>query len=209
MSGREGKKRICGGLVVFFLLAIAPQWTIAAAPSPLGVIQAGTERALQILRASHTGEAPSLHQRRSEILTVVDEFFNFDEMAKRALGRPWKDQPPEKRAEFVRLFKQLLFTAYINRVENCTGVDEQIHYDAERIDGEYAVVKTHVAFQGNQNVQIDYRLHQEGSQWKVYDVVVEGISFVSNYRSQFASILANESFDTLLRKMREKVGSRS
>jgi phospholipid transport system substrate-binding protein len=89
-------------------------------------------------------------------------------------------------------------------VESYSGSNEQIHYDSEKIDGEYAVVKTRV-ISGGQAYQIEYRLRQEGGQWKAYDVIAEGVSFVENYRSQFASILANESFDALLRKMRNKV----
>jgi phospholipid transport system substrate-binding protein len=126
-------------------------------------------------------------------------------MAKRALGRPWKDQTPDKRQEFVQLFKQLIFNTYINRLENYTGSKERVFYDSEKLDGDYAVVKTHILYQGNNNVEIEYRLHRDAGEWKVYDVVVEGISIVENYRSQFASILTNESFDSLLGKLRQKI----
>jgi phospholipid transport system substrate-binding protein len=210
MFSRSRRERFLWKLVVFFLFAVVPpQWSSAAAQSPMSVIQAGTDKAIGILHASNSGQAPALRQRKGEILVIVDEYFNFEEMAKRALGRPWKDQPTEKRLEFVKLFKQLLFNTYINRVESYTGANEKIAYDSEKIDGDYAVVKSHVTYQGNQNVQIDYRLHQENGQWKVYDVVVEGISFVDNYRGQFASILANGSFDSLLKKIREKVDQSS
>ncbi len=184
---------------------IVPQWVLAAAPSPLVVIQSGTEKALKILRASQKGEAPALRQRKGEILGIVDEYFNFEEMGKRALGRPWKEQTPQKRQEFSELFKQLLFNTYISRVESYTGSNEQIVYDSEKVDGEYALVKTHVIIQSGKPVEIDYRLQFENGNWKVYDVIVEGISFVENYRSQFASLLANGSFDSLLKKLREKV----
>jgi phospholipid transport system substrate-binding protein len=205
MFSRVRKKGFLRKLIVFFMLAALPQWTSAAAQSPLSIIRAGTEKAIGILHSSQAGQSPALHQRRGEILAIVDEYFNFEEMGKRALGRPWKDQPTEKRQEFIKLFKQLLFNTYINRVESYTGSNEHIAYDSENIDGEYAIVKTHVMLQSNQNVQIDYRLRLENGQWKVYDVVVEGISFVDNYRGQFASILANESFDGLLKKLRDKV----
>ncbi len=191
--------------VVFFLFVIVPQWVLAATPSPLAVIQSGTEKALKILRSSQKGEAPSLRQRKGEILVVVGEYFNFEEMGKRALGRPWKEQTPQKRQEFSELFKQLLFNTYISRVESYTGSNEQVVYDSEKVDGEYALVKTHVIIQGGRSVELDYRLQFENSNWKVYDVIVEGISFVENYRSQFASLLANGSFDSLLKKLREKV----
>lgn len=200
---RKGKFFI--KLAVILLCAITPHLAMAVSSNPLNVIQSGTARALQILQEAHKNDGKSLRERKSEILTIVDEYFNFEEMGKRALGRPWKEQSPENRLEFIKLFKQLLFNTYISRVERYTGVDEKAYYDSEKFDGDYALVKTHIMLQGNQNVTLDYRLHQENGQWKVYDVVVEGISLVDNYRSQFASILANGNFDALLRKLREKV----
>lgn len=206
MYCRVRKGFFLSALTIFLLLVLCPFGSEAASPGgPLSVIQSGTERALKILRETQRGEGPTLRQRKGEILTIVDEYFSFDEMARRALGRPWKDQSPEKRKEFVSLFKQLLFNTYISRVESYTGSNEKVFYDSERIEGDYAVVSTHIIYQGNQNVVIEYRLRREGGLWKVYDVIVEGISFVENYRSQFSSILANESFDALLRKIREKI----
>jgi phospholipid transport system substrate-binding protein len=195
-------------LVVLFPLFISSQLTCADVPSqtnPMALIQSGTGKAIQMLHESESGRAPSLRQRKDEILNIVSEYFNFDEMAKRALGRPWKDQTPDKRQEFVKLFKQLLFNTYINRLENYTGSKERVFYDSEKLDGDYAIVKTHIVYQGNNNVEIEYRLHRDMGVWKVYDVVVEGISIVENYRSQFASILTNESFDSLLSKVRQKI----
>lgn len=192
-------------LALFFFFAVAPELSIAAAQSPLSVIQSGTEKAIGILHSSQSGQAPALHQRKGEILATVGEYFNFDEMSKRALGRPWKDQSPEKRQEFVKLFKQLLINTYASRLESYTGANERIVYGSEKIDGDYALVDSHITINGNQNVELDYRLRQEDGHWKVYDVVVEGISLVDNYRGQFSSILSNESFDGLLKKLREKV----
>lgn len=200
---KEGK--FLALLAILLLPLASPQFVGAVASNPMGLIQNGTERALQILRESQQGQAGSLRQRREEILGIVGEYFNFDEMAKRALGRPWKDQSPEKRQEFAVLFRQLLFNTYISRIEGYTGSNEQVSYDHEKLDGDYALVETHVLYQGSSKVEIDYRLHRDNDQWKVYDVVVEGISFVDNYRSQFTTILTNDSFDALLRMLRQKV----
>ncbi len=179
------------------------------APGPLAVIQSGTDKALEILHSSQSGQAPALRARRGEILRIVDEYFNFHEMAKRALGRPWKDQSPQNQKEFVDLFKQLLFNSYVDKVEAYTGSNERVVYDAEKVEGEYALVKTRVLGYKNADVQVDYRLRAEEGIWKVYDVVVEGISLVNNYREQFSSILANESFDSLLKRMRGKLDEQS
>ena len=189
-------------------MLVFAQFISAALPGeqdPMALIQSGTERALQILHESRCRQASSLRQRKDEILVIVNEYFNFEEMAKRALGRPWKEQNPEKRQAFVQLFKQLLFNTYINRIENYTGSNERVFLDYEKLDGDYAIVKTHILYQGDNNVSIEYRLHRDGGRWQVYDVVVEGISFVGNYRGQVGSILTHESFDTLLIKLRQKV----
>ena len=194
------------------LLLVSSQFICAALPgqeSPMALIQSGTESALRILHESQGREAPSLRQRKGEILVIVSQYFNFEEMAKRALGRPWKEQTPEKRQEFAQLFKQLLFNTYINRLENYTGSNEQVFCDSEKLDGDYAIVKTHILYQGDNNISIEYRLRRDGGQWQVYDVVVEGISFVDNYRGQFGSILTKESFDSLLIRLRQKVDQSS
>lgn len=202
---REGKFFFISGA----LLVLVSMYAICAAgtdqSSPMGLVRNGTEKVLRILRESHGGQAPSLRQRKGEILIIVADYFNFEEMAKRALGRPWKEQSPERLQEFTYLFKMLLFNTYINRLDNYSSSNERALYDSEKLDGDYALVKTRILYQGNDSITIDYRLRQDRGQWKVYDVVVEGISFVDNYRSQFSSILANESFDSLLRKLRLKV----
>jgi len=190
------------------LLLVFPQFISAALPdqqNPMALIQSGTERAFQILQESKKGQAPSLRQRKGEILVIVSDYFNFEEMAKRALGRPWKDQTPYKRQEFAQLFKQLLFNTYISRLENYTGSNERVFYDSEKLDGDYALVKTHILYETSNNIGIEYRLRRDGGRWQVYDVAVEGISFVDNYRGQFCSILTNESFDSLLIRLRQKV----
>jgi phospholipid transport system substrate-binding protein len=175
----------------------------------MALIQDGTTRALRILHESQSGQAASLRQRKNEIMDIISQYFSFEEMAKRALGRPWKDQAPDKLDEFTRLFKRLMFNTYIKRLENYTGANVRVFYDSETLEGDYALVKTHILYQGDNQVSIDYKLHRSDGQWKVYDVVAEGISLVENYRNQFASILANESFDALLRKLREKADQSS
>ncbi len=202
---KEGNFFFVLGVLLLLVSAQFIRAVLAGQENPMSLIQNGTQRALLILHESQRRQAPSLRQRKDEILVIVSEYFNFEEMAKRALGRPWKEQAPEKRQEFAELFKQLLFNTYINRIENYTGSNERVFYDSEKLDGDYAIVKTHLLYQGDNNISIEYRLRRDGGQWRVYDLVVEGISFVDNYRGQFGSILAKESFDSLLIKLRQKV----
>jgi len=206
---KEGKFFFVLGVLLLFVSAQFIPSALPGQENPMVLIQSGTERVIQILHESQSRQAPSLRHRKDEILVIVNEYFNFEEMAKRALGRPWKEQTPEKRQEFTQLFKQLLFNTYINRLENYTGSNERVFYDSEKLDGDYALVKTHILYQGNNNISIEYRLRGDGGRWQVYDVVVEGISFVDNYRGQFGSILTNESFDSLLIRLRQKVDQSS
>jgi phospholipid transport system substrate-binding protein len=193
---------VCLALVMTLAAGFSHLW---AAGTPLALVQSGTDRALHIIRSAQSGNAPSLRERRAEILTIVDEYFDFREMAKRSLGRPWKDQATEKQQEFVALFKELLFNNYVGKVETYTGTNERIVYDEEKIEGDHALVMTRVLGYRNTDVQLNYRLFKHDGQWRVYDVVVEGVSLVDNYRGQFSSIIAGKSFDALIDQLKKKV----
>lgn len=198
-------------LVVALAVALAgviglPLVLSAAGRTPMEVIRSGSERGLDIIKGALSGGGPSLKERRAEILCIVDEYFNFEEMARRSLGRPWKDQSPDNQREFVQLFKQLLFNVYVSRVEAAATSDTRIAYDQEKIEGDYANIGTRVTSRNQPDVLIEYRLRRiENGEWKTYDVVIEGISLVNNYRQQFGSILNNESFKELLNRLRAKV----
>ena len=200
-----------GIAVIFSVMIISSSDAFAAAAGgPSAVVRNGTNKAIEILKSSQSGKGPGIRARRAEILTILDEYFNFPEMARRALGRPWKEQKPEKQQEFVALFKQLLFNTYIDRVESYTYSNEEVLYDKESLDGDYALVQTRVkGGYKNTDLQVDYRLRRENGVWRVYDVIVEGVSFIDNYRSQFSSMLASSTFDDLLRKMKEKNAQQS
>lgn len=193
-------------LFLLTLLLLSTPCSMAGSHTPMGVVRSGTDQALEILKTRHATGHASLRERREEVFQIVDRYFSISEMAKRALGRPWKEQSPEKQKEFVELFKQLLFSTYVDRVDNYAGGQAgRVLYDGEMLEGRYALVKTRLVGYRQNDVIVEYRLYGEDGEWKVYDVVVEGISFINNYRQQFNSILANESFDALLNRMREKV----
>lgn len=182
---------------------------LAASLSPLQLIQSGSDRGLKIIKNSLFEGGPGLEQQRDEILTIVEEYFDFNEMAKRSLGAGWKTISPGEQQQFVRLFKQLLFSVYVSRIEETAAPDTNTRYGTETVDGRYAVVKTRVTSGNQSDVEIEYRLLLEDAGWKVYDVVIEGISLVGNYRQQFASILSRESFESLLKLMQKKLETQS
>ena len=200
-------------LGVLFLLNLviwsAPA-SMAASLTPMAVVQSGTDRAMEVLKSRHALGGASLRDRRDEVASIVDTYFDFGEMARRALGRPWRDQPPEKQREFVEVFKELLFNTYVDRVDSYRGSNgERVEYDSERIEGRYAQVMTRLVGYRQSDIVVEYRLLFDKGEWKVYDVVVEGISFINNYRQQFNAILANESFDGLLSRMRQTAAAQA
>ena len=187
-------------ILLAFLVLAAPVW---AAHQPTDVVRAGTIRAAEALRSERLpNPAVSNDTEFNRLAEIAGDFFDFEEMGRRVLGRHWKIQAPEKRQEFIRLFNHLLYTTYIDKVEDMKGA--QIEFCNEEIDGRYATVQTRAPYRQNM-IEIKFRLKMRNEDWRVYDVVVEGISLIHNYRSQFNSILSRQSFDDLLALLKEKV----
>lgn len=195
-----------GKILVSCLFAVAfAAPAVWAEQSPTAVIKAGTDKAMEVLHNCAAGETKVNQMRRDEILKIVKEYFDFHEMAMRSLGPQWRQLTPPKQEEFAQAFEQLIYNTYIDRVDSYTCTDEKVFYDEERVEGNYAQVKTRVTGYKSTDVPIEYRLRLKNPDgWKVYDVVVEGISLVSNYRNQFASILSKDSFDSLLKQIKDK-----
>lgn len=147
-------------------------------------------------------------ERRAKLRKTVLERFDFSEMSKRSMGRYWNERTPEERAKFVGLFTDLLERAYVDRVEGYTG--EQILYLEETADGDYSEVRTKIITKRNQEIPINYRLQRADAKWEVYDIVVEGVSLVNNYRTQFSHIIRKSltpsaGYQELVKKMQAKI----
>ena len=142
--------------------------------------------------------------RREKIKALISERFDFREMAKRSLARHWRKRTPEERKEFVRIFSELLKASYIDKIEAYTN--EKVTYDSEKIKkkGKYAIVHTTVVTK-DVNIPIDYKLIYRNNKWLVYDVVIEGVSFISTYRSQYNKVIVGESYAKLVEKMKRKL----
>jgi phospholipid transport system substrate-binding protein len=133
---------------------------------------------------------------------VISERFDFEEMSKRSLATHWAEHTPQEKKEFVEVFTNLLERSYMDRIEAYT--DEQVEYNNEKIDEGFAVVRTTITAKDKEPIPIDYKLIKEGDAWKVYDVVIEGVSLVNNYRNQFNKIISANSYQELLKKMKTK-----
>jgi len=156
--------------------------------------------ALQIFPVN--GPPENLPKRRAEIRKIIDNHFDAALMSQRALGKYWKEISEDKQQEFTKLFYWRLYNFYIMRLEAYS--DEKVIYNKELLKGNVAAIYTQISSKKYPEFDIEYRLKQYGDDWKIYDVVIEGVSLVANYRSQFNSFLGKKSFDELLKALREK-----
>ncbi len=140
--------------------------------------------------------------RREALREVIDQRFNYHQMVRRALAKNWKGRSDQERREFTGLFKKLLENSYASKLESYS--DETINYTDEVIKGKYALVKTEVVRKAS-TIAVDYKLINGGGVWKIYDFVIEGVSMVRNYRSQFSKIIHKDSYEGLVRKLTDKV----
>ena len=166
-------------------------------------VKGTVDQVIKILTDPTLKGETKVQERRAKIRQVVLQRFGFTEMSKRSLGRYWSERTPEERTEFVRLFTDLLERAYIDRVDGYTG--EQVVYLGESVDGDYSEVRSKIVTKRNQEIPILYRLQKNNANWEVYDVIVEGVSLVNNYRTQFSKIIRTSSYQGLVKKMQVKL----
>jgi len=173
-----------------------------AAPDPTGPLDLVRTSVVRVLAIVQAPRATAIDggQRRADIRRVAAGLFDFDEMARLTLARHWKDRSPQEQEEFVRLFTDLLERSYLTTIENYAG--ERITFLGESVTGPYAQVRTRITTARRMEISIEYRLLERGARWAVYDVILDGVSLVSNYRSQFNTIIRTASFADLLVKLR-------
>jgi len=168
-------------------------------------VETAVTRVITLLQdADDASTAPAKQQadRRTEVRKIARDLFDFEEVTRRTLSRHWAARSPEERAEFVTLFTDLLERSYVNRVEAYAG--ENISYLGEAVDAGFATVRSRVTTQRRTEIALDYRLHFRDGRWRIYDLQIDGVSFVSTYRSQFDRIIQSESYAALLERMRKK-----
>jgi phospholipid transport system substrate-binding protein len=184
------------------LLVCLTAVTAAQAITPTETVKSRVEQALQGLSQTAGATPESAERRRVEIRRAADSLFDFSEMSRRALGRHWADRTAAERDEFVRLFTDLIARSYIGKIDRYAG--EAIAYTGERVDGDEASVRSQVVTAKGSQIPVEYRLHRVNESWSAYDVLIENVSLVGTYRSQFDRIIKAESFADLLRRLREK-----
>ena len=188
---------------LFLILAAGIALTVAniaaADASPTDAVRGSVNSILTLLQNKEMDQAT----RRKEMRKVISERFDFRAMSQRTLATNWKKASKEQQQEFVQLFAQLIENTYIGRIEAYT--DEKVDFPGEKVKKKKAVVET-LILTATADIPINYKVYQKkNGEWWVYDVIIEGISLISNYRSSYQEIVKKEGFDGLIAKMKAKI----
>ena len=192
--------RVLSILILPLALVSAPG---AWAGPPTDQLRAGVDRVLEVLRDPRLGGDTRIDQRRIAIGEVAGEIFDFPDMAKRALGPHWTERTPAERGEFVRLFTELIQRAYVAKVDQHAAAT-RMTFRGETLDDEYAVVRTTIPLSNGSTMPLDYRMHRARDRWQVYDLNIDGISLVANYRAQFNRVIRTSSYAGLAAKLKSQ-----
>ena len=177
----------------------------AAASPARDQLKATIDSIIQILEDDSLKSDASAARRREALRKVIYVRFDFEKMSQLSLARHWRDRTPAESQTFVRLFSRLLEDTYVGKIEAYN--DEKVRYVKEQIRDNKAQIDT-IVVSDTIEIPIDYRMYAAADgQWRVYDMVVEGVSLVANYRSQFTRMLESDSFESLIRQLEEKTGS--
>lgn len=182
---------------VMFCFVTAPSAKVSA--SAMADVKTTVDNVLKIIGDK---ELKNTEKRRKALRRAIGERFDYSEMAKRSMAAHWKKRTPAEQKEFVGLFETLLENSYANKIESYNN--EKILYLKEIPEGDYSEVKTKVVTAKRDEFTLDYRLMNKGGKWLIYDVVIEGVSLVSNYRTQFNKVITSQGYGELLKKLRNK-----
>ena len=187
-------------LVVVFAVILAWNPGLAVASQVTEDVKDTIDKVIEIVGREDLKD--NKEARREALREVIDQRFNYHQMVRRALAKNWKGRSDQERREFTGLFKKLLENSYASKLESYS--DEIINFTDEVIKGKYALVKTEVVRKAS-TIAVDYKLINGAGVWKIYDFVIEGVSMVRNYRSQFSKIIRKDSYEGLVRKLTDKV----
>lgn len=176
--------------------------SILFAGDPGKLVMETIDKGLVVLKEPSLKGNDKVNERRQKLWETISPIFNFEEMSKRALSQHWKKRSDEEKKEFVGLFTNILKDAYIGKTDAYSG--EKVILIKERVDKEYATVQTKFILNTGSELVVDYNMLNNSGEWKIYDVIIEGVSLVNNYRSQFNSILIKSTYNELVQRIKEK-----
>jgi phospholipid transport system substrate-binding protein len=197
-------KRMAGATAMaIFILMFFP--TSALSKEPMAVVKAPIDTVISILNDPRYRAPGAKSAQHDEIWKILKPIFDFDEISRRAVARHWRDFSPAQKSAFAGVFAQFLGNTYIDKIQGEYHNQRIVYLGENLYSNRYAEVKTHIV-KDTVETPVNYRLFKNGDdKWKVYDIVIEGVSLVKNYRTQFASILRNKTPAQLIRRLKEKV----
>ena len=191
-------------LILAILFLLAGQSGLTAAVSPMDALKIPIENVLSILNDPKFKDPSQRQQQRSRIFEITRKIFDFTEMSKRALARNWKTFSPQEQQQFVDIFSDHLSNTYMDKVQGEYKGETVIFLNQEMVSEGKALVATKVERQPTA-ISVDYSMLMVDNQWRVYDVNVEGVSLIKNYRTQFDQILSKETPTQLIERLKKKV----
>jgi phospholipid transport system substrate-binding protein len=191
-----GVRILSGSALVMALLS--PAW----AGAPTDTLREYTEAVQKVLDDPALKSDDRRHERRAAVRKLAIEAFDVQETARRALGPHWQQRTPAEREEFVQLFADLLERTYIAKIDLYGG--ERLKFTDERVDGDSAVVRAKVTTKQGAEVPVEGRMHKRADRWLIYDVAIENISLIANYRAQFDRIIRTSSYAELVKRLRNR-----
>ena len=189
-------------LTIYFLFFFLMQPLAAVADSPLDDVQTHVNEVLAVLRSHSSQDDTAEKAKKEKLRSIANRMFDFDALSKWSMGRNWEKLNEEQQKEFVELYKKILEKVYMDRL--LTYTDEQVLFTKDLMLGDKKAEVRTVVKTASKEIPINYRVLQKNGKWLVYDVIIEGVSLVKNYRSQFNSILLNNSPEELLKMLRDK-----
>jgi phospholipid transport system substrate-binding protein len=190
------------GVTAAALIAMMVVGSAAHAGAPTDQLKGATDRVLKLVQDPELKRPEKTEERRKQIRAVANEVFNWRETGKRALGRHASACTAQQRDEFTPLFADLIDRSYVGKLDLYSG--ERIVYAGESIEADQATVRTKLITKSGTEIPIEYRMQKEGDRWRVYDVSIEGVSLVGNYRSQFNRVIQQSNCGELVKKLKTK-----
>jgi phospholipid transport system substrate-binding protein len=192
---------------VSYLLALSLLYgSNAIAGAPTDAVKLTVDEVIKILTDSRYQGDANQEERRRVLREAILPRFDFDEMAMRALGAEWDRLNAEERSEFVKIFTEFLAETAVQNIESYD--DERFIFRGEKVDDSLAIVNGKILTKEKDEIEITYLLHRPDDEWKAYDFVVDGMSFIGNYRAQFHRLIRQSSFTGLVQRIKEKLANR-
>ena len=189
------------GIIICSLVLCFPALSLAGKPTEQ--IKETTDKIISVVSDPSLKGPEKDEERKKLIRQFANERFDWEEMSRRSLAQHWAERTDEEKKEFVDLFGKLVERTYLEKVEGYSG--EQVVYENERVKGEYGLVKVKIVTQKQVEIPVLYRIKNKEENWLVYDISIEGVSLINNYRTQFRSNISRSSYNDLVEKLKAKI----